>query len=179
MCFIVFCSQKKNVPLAPQLFSKKRILLQNFVVIILIILSLTTLVGRLQLSVIRGSERSEWVKTQEWASEHTEISSIFLTRSGLDIYESWSTLSKRVRLMVDGEYASPYLYSKADDVFNKKRRLLPTAPPETSTALVQESFFNDFSEQFGGNYLVTTNLNTRLNYKIVYHNAKYVIYSLN
>ena len=138
-----------------------------------------TVLGRLQLSLIRGSEHLEWVKTQEWANENTDLSSIFLTRSGLDIYESWSTLSERIRIVVDIEYQGAYLYSKADDLFNKKRRIFPLTPSVNASAATQEQFFNDFSDQFGGNYLVTTNLNTQLRYKIVYKNSKYVIYLLN
>ena len=159
--------------------AKRRNFFKKFIASILIFLSLVTVMGRLQLSLIRGSEHSDWVKTQEWAKKNTNPSSVFLTRSGLDIYESWSTLSERIRIIVDSEYGGAYLYSEIDDVFNKKRRLFPSAPPVTAIAVAQEKFFNDFSDQFGGKYLVTTNLNTKLSYKIIYSNSKYVIYLLN
>lgn len=158
---------------------KRNYQFKRIVAVSLIVLSLVSLMGRLQLSLIRGSEHSEWAKTQEWAKNNTDLSSVFLTRSGLDVYESWSTLSKRIRIIVDGEYGGAYLYSEIDDAFNKKRRLLLLAPSITATAAVQEEFFKDFSNQFGGKYLVTTNLNTKLKYKIVYRNSKYVIYLLN
>jgi len=183
--FYDFSTNYTNIFLLISLFvfvyamTKRQNFVKKFTASILIFLSLVTVMGRLQLSLIRGNEHSDWVKTQEWAKNNTDPSSVFLTRSGLDTYESWSTLSKRIRIIVDGEYGGAYLYSEIDDVFNKKRRLFQSAPSVTASAVTQEKFFNDFSDKFGGKYLVTTNLNSKLSYKVIYSNSKYVIYLLN
>lgn len=159
--------------------TKKKFLIHKFIIWMLIFLSLVTVVGRLQLSLVRGNEHLSWVKAQEWARDNTDPESIFLTRPSLDAYESWSTLSKRIRIIVDGDYAGAYLYSEADNAYNKARRLHPNSPLETASASSQEEFFGKFSTKFGGNYLVTAVSNTQLGYKIVYMNSKYVIYLIN
>jgi hypothetical protein len=94
------------------------------------------------------------------------------------LYESWTTLSRRPRLIADLNAGFLYFYTKEDLEYDTNRALLPNAPNYKSNALAIEQFYLSYKKQFGANYLVWKKDFTPLTFKEVYRNSKYIIYEL-
>ena len=147
---------------------------------VLILISLTSinLTGRYILSERRSETHKDWVSTQLWALENTSTKSKFIVNSGYDTYESWTTLSKRPRLIADLSAGFLYFYTKEDQAYDEKRALLPRAPNSKSDTLELERFYILFGHEFSAEYLVWKTDFTQLSFKEVYKNSKYVVYEL-
>jgi len=137
-----------------------------------------TLAGRYILSERRDVTHADWVATQVWAQANTPKESKFIINSGFDVYESWTTLSKRPRLVADYTAGFLYFYTKEDAQYDLLRSRLPVSPDPNSSPEALAHFYNDFSKIIGGEYLVWKNSHTKLGYKVQYSNSKFTIYSL-
>ncbi len=159
--------------------SKKMFQYRKFLIITTVIFfTVLTLGGRYILSERRDATHRDWVKTQIWALDNTPKRSKFIINSGFDLYESWTTLSRRPRLIADLNAGFLYFYTKEDLEYDTKRALLPNAPNYKSNALAIEQFYISYKKQFGANYLVWKKDFTPLTFKEVYRNSKYIIYEL-
>lgn len=145
-----------------------------------VIFSLTflTLAGRYILSERRDATHKDWVATQVWAQLNSSTESKFIVNSGFDVYESWTTLSKRPRLIADLNAGFLYFYTKEDAQYDLLRSELPISPNPSSDPESQVEFYNQFRSKIGGDYLVWKNSDTKLSYPVKYSNNKFTIYSL-
>jgi hypothetical protein len=159
-------------------FQKKAILRALTVFVVILSFTLITLVGRFILSERRDATHLDWINTQVWAQSNTPKESRFIVNSGFDVYESWTTLSKRPRLIADLSAGFLYFYTKEDAQYDALRSKLPAHPSGDSELGTLTAFYNDFRLQVGGDYLVWKNSDTKLNYPIEYSNSKFTIYSL-
>jgi hypothetical protein len=159
---------------------KKTTEYRKFVVIAVIILMTTlTLGGRYILSERRDATHRDWVDTQLWALNDSSKNSKFIVNSGFDVYESWTTLSRRPRLVADLSAGFLYFYTKEDLLYDQKRSRLPIAPhPSSSSVEDLENFYSTFRKEFGGDYLVWKVNDTKLDFIIVYSNKSFIIYKL-
>jgi hypothetical protein len=157
---------------------KKNIFRALIVGVVILSFTLLALVGRFILSERRDDTHLDWVNTQVWAQLNTPRESKFIVNSGFDVYESWTTLSKRPRLIADLSAGFLYFYTKEDAQYDALRSTLPASPPGISDPETLTSFYNDFSKQIGGDYLVWKNSDTKLNYDVAYSNRKFTIYNL-
>jgi len=159
---------------------KKTTEYRKFVVIAVIILMTTlTLGGRYILSERRDATHRDWVDTQLWALNDSSKNSKFIVNSGFDVYESWTTLSRRPRLVADLSAGFLYFYTKEDLLYDQKRSRLPIAPhPSSSSVEDLENFYSTFRKEFGGDYLVWKVNDTKLDFNIVYSNKSFIIYKL-
>lgn len=160
--------------------SKKLINHRNTVVATIIIsFAVLTLGGRYILSERRDLTHRDWVETQLWAFNNSPKNSKFIVNSGNNVYESWSTLSRRPRLIADLTAGFLYFYTSEDSIYDQKRARLPSAPdPKSSNKKELELFYLNFSEEFGGNYLVWRNDDANLQFRIVFQNEIFTIYKL-
>ena len=145
-----------------------------------VILSFTflTLTGRYILSERRDVTHADWIATQVWAQANTPKESKFIINSGFDVYESWTTLSRRPRLIADLTAGFLYFYTKEDAQYDLLRSELPISPNPNSDPESQVEFYNQFRTKIGGDYLVWKNSDTKLNFPVKYSNSKFTIYSL-
>lgn len=160
--------------------SKKLINHRNTVVATIIIsFAVLTLGGRYILSERRDLTHKDWVETQLWALNNSPKNSKFIVNSGNNVYESWSTLSRRPRLIADLSAGFLYFYTKEDFIYDQKRARMPSAPdPKISNKKELELFYLNFSEEFEGDYLVWRNDNANLQFRIVFQNEVFTIYRL-
>lgn len=153
---------------------------RNFLIITIVILfTILTLGGRYVLSERRDATHKDWVETQIWALNHSPKSSKFIVNSGFDVYESWTTLSRRPRLIADLSAGFLYFYTKEDAIYDQKRARLPSAPSSYSSSIKDlEFFYSSFRKEFGGDYLVWENNATKLDLNVAYSNKNFTIYIL-
>jgi hypothetical protein len=137
-----------------------------------------TLAGRYILSERREVTHADWVDIQVWAQSNTSEGSKFIVNSGFDVYESWTTLSKRPRLIADLSAGFLYFYTKDDARYDALRSKLPQPPTSKSDRVTLMEFYDNFAEQIGGDYLVWKNSDTNLNYPLEYSNNKFTIYRI-
>jgi hypothetical protein len=107
---------------------------------------------------------------------NTAEESKFIVNTGFDVYESWTTLSKRPRLIADANPGFLYFYTKEDEKYDALRSKLPKAPDSKSERVTLVEFYDVFSKQIGGDYLVWKNSDSNLNYPVEYSNSKFTIY---
>jgi len=146
--------------------------------VIILSFTLLTLAGRFILSERRDATHEDWIATQVWAQLHSSKDSKFIVNSGFDVYESWTTLSKRPRLIADSNAGFLYFYTKGDAQYDLLRSELPISPNPSSDPESQVEFYNQFRSKIGGDYLVWKNSDTKLSYPVKYSNNKFTIYSL-
>lgn len=160
--------------------SKKIVNFRNPIIVSIIIsFTVLTLGGRYILSERRDLTHKVWVETQLWALNNSPKNSKFIVNSGNNVYESWSTLSRRPRLIADLSAGFLYFYTKEDFIYDQKRARMPNAPdPKISNNKELEIFYLKFSEEFGGDYLVWRNENIKLQFRIVFENEIFTIYKL-
>ena len=152
---------------------------KTFVIAIIILLTTLTLGGRYVLSERRDATHRDWVETQLWALNHSPKNSKFIVNSGYDVYESWTTLSRRPRLIADLSAGILYFYGKEALIYDQKRSRLPSAPDSySSSAEDLEFFYSSFRKELGGDYLVWKNNATKMNLTVVYSNISFTIYDL-
>jgi hypothetical protein len=149
-----------------------------FIVGVIIFLTILTLGGRYVLSDRRSETHNDWLETQLWALNHSKVNSKFIINSGFDLYESWTTLTRRPRLIADLSAGFLYFYTKEDQEYDVSRSQLPDAPSPTSEASKIENFYLLFGHKYGADYLVWKNKYTPLTFKKVYMNSQYVVYQL-
>jgi hypothetical protein len=150
-----------------------------FIIVVIILLTTLTLGGRYVLSERRDATHRDWVETQLWALNNSPKNAKFIVNSGFDVYESWTTLSRRPRLIADLNAGFLYFYTKEDLIYDQSRSSLPSAPKSESTTQKElEDFYLDFSEKIGGDYLVWSKDYTKLSFSKVYENDIFVIYQL-
>lgn len=162
------------------LYSKKLAKYTSYsIVIVVISITTITLGGRYVLSERRDAVHKDWIETQLWALNNSNVNSQFIVNSGMDLYESWTTLSRRSRLIANQKAGFLYFYTKEDSLYDQRRVILPDAP-NSKIALQSdlESFYINFSKNIGGDYLVWKKEHTKLPFNIVYENDKYIIYEL-
>jgi hypothetical protein len=154
---------------------------RNFLVVtIVMVLTILTLGGRYVLSERRDAVHKDWIETQIWALNNSSKNSKFIVNSGLDVYESWTTLSRRPRLIADLTAGFLYFYTKEDAIYDQKRIRLPRAPNSYSSSIKDlEFFYSSFRKEFGGDYLVWNNKATKLDLNVAYSNKSFTIYFLN
>ena len=145
---------------------------------VILLFTLLTLAGRYILSERRDVTHADWIATQVWAQANTPKESKFIINSGFDVYESWTTLSKRPRLIADLTAGFLYFYTKEDAQYDLLRSELPISPSPSSDPESQVEFYNQFRAKIGGDYLVWKNSDTKLSYPVKYSNNKFTIYSL-
>jgi hypothetical protein len=167
LLFVVYAYQTKTV---------FRILIVSSIIFSFTVLTLT---GRFILSERRDITHADWVATQVWVQSNTPKESKFIVNSGFDVYESWTTLSKRPRLIADLNAGFLYFYTKEDQQYDDLRSRLPAAPASRSNPDVLVKFYADFSQVIGGDYLVWKNTDSKLSYPVKYSNSKFTIYDLN
>jgi hypothetical protein len=149
------------------------------IIAIIILLTTLTLGGRYVLSERRDATHRDWVETQIWALNHSPKSSKFIVNSGFDVYESWTTLSRRPRLIADLSAGFLYFYTKEDLIYDQKRSRLPSAPNSySSNAKDLEFFYSSFKKEMGGDYLVWKNDVPKINLSVAYSNDSFTIYEL-
>lgn len=150
-----------------------------FVIAIIILLTTLTLGGRYVLSERRDATHRDWVETQLWALNHSPKNSKFIVNSGYDVYESWTTLSRRPRLIADISAGFLYFYGKEALIYDQKRSRLPSAPDSYSSGAKNlEFFYSSFRKELGGDYLVWKNNATKLDLSVAYSNKSFTIYDL-
>jgi hypothetical protein len=147
---------------------------------IVIVLTLGTFFSRYVQSRDRAENDRDWIKTQVWVRDSTSLGSKFILDGKYDTYYSWTTLSKRARILSDKDAAANflYIYSKDDEAFQEIRSKLPPAPSLTGDRKSTEEFYLKFSQTIGGDYLVRRLSDTPLSWKPVYENAKFKIYRI-
>ena len=149
------------------------------VITTLILLTILTLGGRYVLSERRDLTHRDWVETQKWAFNHSPKKSKFIVNSGFDVYESWTTLSRRPRLIADLTSGFLYFYTKEDLIYDQKRFRLPIAPNPNSSSIDElQYFYSTFRNEIGGDYLVWKANDTKLALKVSYSNKSFIIYNL-
>jgi hypothetical protein len=160
--------------------SKKIIMYRKpFISAIIILFTILTLGGRYVLSERRDAVHKDWVETQTWALNNSPKNSKFIVNSGFDVYESWTTLSRRPRLIADLSAGFLYFYTKEDAIYDQKRARLPSAPNSYTSSIEDlEFFYSSFRKEFGGDYLVWENNATKLNLNVAYLNKSFTIYIL-
>ena len=169
LIFLLFASytyQTKNV---------LRLLITSSIIVSFTFL---TLAGRFILSERRDITHSDWIATQVWVKSNTPEESKFIVNSGFDVYESWTTLSRRPRLIADQGAGFLYFYTKEDAQYDALRSKLPKSPASNSELQTLVEFYDDFAKQIGGDYLVWKNSDEKLNYPIKYSNEKFTIYGI-
>jgi len=141
--------------------------------------TILTLGGRYVLSERRDAVHKDWVETQTWALNNSPKNSKFIVNSGFDVYESWTTLSRRPRLISDLNAGFLYFYTKEDLIYDQRRSLLPKAPNSKNTFQKDLGvFYKNFSKEIGGDYLVWKRDDVILSFNKVYENNTYIIYIL-
>lgn len=151
----------------------------SFIIAVIILLTTLTLGGRFVLSERRDATHRDWVETQLWALNNSPKDAKFIVNSGFDIYESWTTLSRRPRLVADLSAGFLYFYTKEDLIYDQTRSRLPRVPNSySSTAQDLEFFYANFKKEMGGDYLVWKNDATKINLSVVYSNGSFTIYDL-
>lgn len=140
--------------------------------------AISTIFGRYILSERRALTHLEWRQVQEWAKNNTQTNDKFIVPSGLDIYESWTTLSQRPRLIPDLGAGFLYVYTYADYEFDLRRINLPSWNEAVVNQAKFEKFIIDFKRNFGGSYVVLKKDSIINSFKLVYENNKYIILSL-
>jgi len=160
------------------LLQKKNVFRALIIGTVILSFTLLALVGRFILSERRDATHLDWVDTQVWVQLNTSKESKFIVNSGFDVYESWTTLSRRPRLIANLGAGFLYFYTKEDAQYDALRSKLPKSPPGNSDLETLTSFYNSFGRLMGGDYLVWKNSDTKLNYEPVYSNSKFTIYSL-
>jgi hypothetical protein len=162
-------------------YNSKRITIYRkpLIIAIIILFTILTLGGRYVLSERRDATHRDWVETQIWALNHSPKSSKFIVNSGFNVYESWTTLSRRPRLIADLSAGFLYFYTKEDLIYDQKRSRLPSAPNSYSSDVKDlEFFYSSFKKEMGGDYLVWKNDATKINLSVVYSNDSFTIYEL-
>jgi hypothetical protein len=150
-----------------------------FIVAVIILLTTLTLGGRYVLSERRDATHRDWVETQLWALNNSPKNAKFIVNSGFDVYESWTTLSRRPRLIADLSAGFLYFYTKEDLVYDQKRSRLPSAPNSYSSNVKDlEFFYSSFKKEMGGDYLVWKNDAPKINLSVAYSNDSFTIYEL-
>jgi hypothetical protein len=151
----------------------------SFIIAVIILLTTLTLGGRFVLSERRDATHRDWVETQLWALNNSPKDAKFIVNSGFDVYEAWTTLSRRPRLVADLSAGFLYFYTKEDLVYDQTRSRLPRVPNSySSTAQDLEFFYSNFKKEMGGDYLVWKNNATKINLSVVYSNGSFTIYKL-
>jgi len=151
----------------------------SFIVAVIILLTTLTLGGRFVLSERRDATHRDWVETQLWALNNSPKNAKFIVNSGFDVYESWSTLSRRPRLVADLNAGFLYFYTKEDLIYDQKRSRLPSAPNSYSSDVKDlEFFYSSFKKEMGGDYLVWKNDAPKINLSVAYSNDSFTIYEL-
>ena len=155
---------------------KNKFILEFFLVMILVIATLSTLGIRYVQSSTRLTEHKDWMNVQLWAKQYTKPSETFILPSGLDTYSAWTTLSNRARIDNFVEPYNLYLYSK--DFSNRKAKVsfLPPAPCPNCEASSIEKYYSEVANIFSANYFVSLNSWTKINWQIVYSNNQYSVY---
>ena len=149
-----------------------------FILFTLIFLATTSLSGRFILSERRDRSHSDWIQVQIWARDHSPFGAKFIVNSGMDVYESWTTLARRPRLIGDLSADFLYFYTKEDATYDLNRSKLGPSPSAFAPSNTIQKFYTRFSKNFGADYLVWRTNSTRLTYKQVYKNSKFIVYKL-
>ena len=149
------------------------------IIAIIILFTILTLGGRYVLSEQRDATHRDWVETQLWALNNSPKNAKFIVNSGFDVYESWTTLSRRPRLIADLNAGFLYFYTKEDLIYDQKRSRLPSAPNSYSSNVKDlEFFYSSFKKEMGGDYLVWKNDAPKINLSVAYSNDSFTIYEL-
>jgi hypothetical protein len=146
--------------------------------VLLIFLALISLGGRYILSNRRDVSHSDWIQIQVWANENSKVGSKFIVDSGFDVYESWTTLSRRPRMISNLSAGFLYFYTKEDQEYDRLRSKISPTPSNLSSSDILFDFYKKFSKTVGGDYLVWKNSYTKLPLPTVFKNSEFIIYKI-
>jgi hypothetical protein len=110
-------------------------------------------------------------QVQTWAKANTLPGELFLgyawsSRLG------WRTLSHRAIAALSDCGSSPYFYSKSDQYCDKLSQVMKTKYDSPEEKLIHES------QLTGADYVLRKIGETRLDFKVVYANAEYIVYAI-
>ena len=142
-------------------------------------LVLLTIFGRFSLSNVRFKENSDWINTQLWAKNNSAATDVFIHTGKYNLYGAWTTLTKRIIIDADSnDGGALYLYSKSD----RKYELIRDSIKPRSDSFFEGDEFEKYimvlAENFGAYYLVSSRVDTKYSFPIVYSNVKYTIYEV-
>jgi hypothetical protein len=152
-------------------------LLKQMSIIILCLLMTVTIYGRLELSQERLKENFDWISTQVWAKENTNVNDVFITSGKSNVYGAWSTLTNRIIINADAyDSGNLYLYSEADRNYQLLRKEISVVPVPFSDIENFQEYVINLSFIFNSNYLISSNLDVKYSFPVVYSNSKYTVY---
>jgi hypothetical protein len=132
-----------------------------------------TLMAQTYIGVVRDRENRDWISTQQWARENSKADEGFLVDVGLNVYDSWGTLSQRPRVISNSKAGYAYFYSEEDNEFN--RRLNKVA---RNTSLNSTGYILKLQAEFKFTYVVTKKPSESLYLNLCYRNYSYSIYTI-
>ena len=140
---------------------------------ILILGVIGTLVAQTYIGVVRDRQNRDWISTQQWAKENSKVGEGFLVDVGLNIYDSWGTLSQRARVISNSKAGYAYFYSEEDNVFNSRLDKIAENQYLNSVDNVLK-----MQAEFKFAYIVTKEPHESLHFNLCYRNNSYSIYKI-
>jgi hypothetical protein len=145
------------------------------VIALLIVQVIFTLLAQFRVSLIRDSSNEHWVRTQLWAREYSGSEDMFLVNTGLNVYDSWGTLSNRARVIANSQAGYAYFYTNEDEKYNQRIKEISN---KSSSAKNSLEYYVDIALSFNADYAVVRSTQ-RLNESLLcYTNKTYSIYSI-
>ena len=157
---------------------KNERLIRPITLVVITFLVLVTLSIRYVQSEIRFNENSQWATTQIWVQKNTDFDAKFIVDGSLDTYSSWTTLTRRPRLTSVNGPQSFYIYTKETVALDSIRNTVGISPDVYADSISLEKFYSNFSEIFGGDFLVRRVAWTQLQWEVTYRNSHYVVYKI-
>jgi hypothetical protein len=144
---------------------------------LLVLLTISTFYSRYTQSTNRDYARKEWIQTQIWARDQTVFGTRFILDTKLDLYSSWTTLSRRPRI-TSSSGGFIYIYTKEDKFFDDLAKTFGLKPGSMATSEAIEKYYLTVSNSLGSEYIVQNISDTQLSWQKVYINSKFIIYKI-
>ena len=155
-------------------YSNIKLLLSIFVALSLFV----TYSARYIQTYNRINLNKNWIDLQYWISINTLPKDTFIADWDLNLYESFSTLTRRSRISTNSFAGFLYSYSKSDHSFDVKKLLLgPSIDTKKMNADLITNYYKSAASLFDASYLVLSAEYPELPLTITYRNSQYVLYS--
>ena len=148
-------------------------------IILVMSLTLTTILGRLSLSHQRFNDNSDWINTQVWVQKNSMPEDIFISTGSTNLYGAWTTLTRRFAIPASSNYGGGlYLYSNYDKKYELLRNQISAVPVSYSDIENFEPYIIKLASTFEATYLLSSHLDVKYSFPIVYSTSKYTIYKI-
>ncbi len=156
---------------------KRNQYIKHFAVMFVLILSLSTIVGRLDLSIERQQQSQDWINLQIWAKNNSSSGETFLSTGETNLHGGWTTLTRRYLVNADSnEGGNLYLFSKSDKQYEILRSQIVSDPNEIKDIDDFEMYIERLASNVDARFLISSDKLRNLKFPTAYSNSKYVIY---